>query len=427
MLGGEWQHVNPITGRTHPADKPWDDEAFSGEAQAAMLTGRLVSHLATPVIQTLPESRMIASTSAKQNHNPHPWFKGKTFDPNYVKPIQNNQTRGGFSAFNSNNNCNNRPHPYHQPYYNNSMPKNQGYGPGGGNFGNGYGYGNGNGGNSGGGGFGSGAGNGRGQVQNRPPIGPGSFTRGMGASKGGGGPSNEKNNSASNPTPVEKAPVETSPVELDEIDELSPMLSPLIKTIVSDWSRSPLCSPLKIVHGSNEGWSKDQRPPSGNLFIIRSLPVTNQIRSIKIYGNLTMAENSSITTTQCTRGHRTPAQLLPDTDVEINARGLQVRAEGLIVEDQAVENLQIENLALEAPVRRRSPSVLIAQPPNPRRRRSPRIAQRAELRDVPPYRRPLPSVHEDLDFWSKISTLPPHLLRYLLPGWVPDWTTGDRL
>ncbi|EGG01020.1 uncharacterized protein MELLADRAFT_111275 [Melampsora larici-populina 98AG31] len=162
--------------------------------------------------------------------------------------------------------------------------------------------------------------------------------------------------------------------------------------------------------------------------------------SITIYGNLTMAGNSSITNTNSSGGP-TPAQLItavpegnaygrePSVDVEDSV------VEDPVVEDQAVEQLPMEQLALEAPCRRRGQSVPIAQPPRaprranapPQRRRSSRIALRIERRNTPPPRRALPSVHEDFDYWSKIWTLPPNLLCYLSPGWLPDWTTRDLL
>ncbi|EGF97285.1 uncharacterized protein MELLADRAFT_86103 [Melampsora larici-populina 98AG31] len=159
--------------------------------------------------------------------------------------------------------------------------------------------------------------------------------------------------------------------------------------------------------------------------------VPSQIMSIKIYGNLTMAKNSSITTTNIRRGRSTPAQLpneITGAEVEANASDIELEAEGPMVDDQEVEHLPIENLALEEPPCRRGHPVPIAQPQAlPRRRRSSRIARRAELRNPPRHRRPLPSVNEDWDFWSKIWTLPPNLLRYLSPGWLIDWTTRDRL
>ncbi|EGG00777.1 uncharacterized protein MELLADRAFT_93006 [Melampsora larici-populina 98AG31] len=203
ILGGEWQHVNPVTGRTHPADKPWDDEAFSGESQAAMLTGRLVSHLATPVIPTLPDTRVGFVNTLKSNSSAHPWFKGKVFDPNYVKPAQQNQNQRGFNTFNHNS----RPHPYHPPYASSQNARGGGYGNNNynQNAGSGYGFPQSSGSGYGGyGGYGGSSGSGSsygggGNVGGpaRPQIGPGSFTRGMGSSRGGNesGPSKNTNTS----------------------------------------------------------------------------------------------------------------------------------------------------------------------------------------------------------------------------------------
>ncbi|EGG04289.1 uncharacterized protein MELLADRAFT_89522 [Melampsora larici-populina 98AG31] len=161
MLPGEWQHVNPITGRIHAADEPWDDEAFSGQSQAAMQTGRLVSHLATPTIPNLPDHCMAAITPAKSATAPS-WFKGKNWDPNYVKPIPppiQYEQRGGFANLNNSNTYhNNRPNPYANQ--NNARAS------------------------------GSGSGNGL-----CPALGPGSFVRGLGVNKSGA--VNQKNNDVS--------------------------------------------------------------------------------------------------------------------------------------------------------------------------------------------------------------------------------------
>lgn len=125
--------------------------------------------------------------------------------------------------------------------------------------------------------------------------------------------------------------------------------------------------------------------------------------SLKIYGNLSMTGNASIATTH------------PHSSFEATV----------------FQRGHHSHLALEAPVRQRGHSVPIAQPSManaaPRRRRSSRIARRVKLRATPPRRRPLCSVHEDFDFWSNIWTLLIDLLQYVSPGWLPNWTTWDRL
>ncbi|EGF98868.1 uncharacterized protein MELLADRAFT_68993 [Melampsora larici-populina 98AG31] len=157
-------------------------------------------------------------------------------------------------------------------------------------------------------------------------------------------------------------------------------------------------SPLNTFCESNEGYCKDFR----RAFCHQKIPVLraddilflvpSQTMSIKIYGNLTMADNSSITTTNCRRSRPTPPAL--PTEAGTNP------------------------VPIDQPQRTNSVT---------RRRRSSRIARRAELRNIPIYRRPLPSAYEDLDFWSKIRTLPPNLLLYLSPGWHPAWCTKDLL
>ncbi|EGG04670.1 uncharacterized protein MELLADRAFT_108291 [Melampsora larici-populina 98AG31] len=155
-----------------------------------MLTGRLVSHLATPVIPTLPDTRVGVNTS-KSNSSAHPWFKGKVFDPNYVKPNQQSQ---------------NQPHPYHPPYANSLNTRNGGYSNNyNHNAGSGYGFPQSSGSGYGGyGGYGGpstsgssygGGGNAGGPA--RPQIGPGSFTRGMGSSRGGNGAGPSKSTNTS--------------------------------------------------------------------------------------------------------------------------------------------------------------------------------------------------------------------------------------
>ncbi|EGF99361.1 uncharacterized protein MELLADRAFT_112803 [Melampsora larici-populina 98AG31] len=175
---GEIDHHQPLIGfgRTHPADKPWDDEAFSGEAQAAMLTGRLVSHLATQVIPNLPDNKTLVSNQSKTGINP--FYKGRNYDPHYVKPPQNQSHRGGFNNSNTNSGDQTRPHPYYQN-------QNQSYGNGGGRAISSGSYGM-NGGN-----VQSGSGSGR------PLIGAGSFVRGMGADRSGKGQNVSKNNTTS--------------------------------------------------------------------------------------------------------------------------------------------------------------------------------------------------------------------------------------
>ncbi|EGG10944.1 uncharacterized protein MELLADRAFT_51681 [Melampsora larici-populina 98AG31] len=167
--------------------------------------------------------------------------------------------------------------------------------------------------------------------------------------------------------------------------------------------------------------------------------------TINIYGNITVAGNSSITTNHSSRSSRSrPARPQSVTQPRRNNRRRHnsIAVENLVIEDH-VQHHDIDNhagnhharerLLIEAPRRQRDQSVVIAPPPRRNaplpRRRSSRIARRALLnaRMYPRRRRPIPAAHEDHDFWTKIWTLPVNLLLYLSPGWHPVWTTRDLL
>ncbi|EGF97655.1 uncharacterized protein MELLADRAFT_114176, partial [Melampsora larici-populina 98AG31] len=146
--------------------------------------------------------------------------------------------------------------------------------------------------------------------------------------------------------------------------------------------------------------------------------------TINIYGNITVAGNSSITTNHSSRSSRSrPARPQSVTQPRRNNRRRHnsIAVENLVIEDH-VQHHDIDNhagnhharerLLIEAPRRQRDQSVVIAPPPRRNaplpRRRSSRIARRALLNAqmYPRRRRPIPAAHEDHDFWTKIWTLP---------------------
>ncbi|EGG09370.1 uncharacterized protein MELLADRAFT_95813 [Melampsora larici-populina 98AG31] len=210
------------------------------------------------------------------------------------------------------------------------------------------------------------------------------------------------------------------------------------------------------------------------------LPALIQVMTIKIYGNLTMSGNSSITTTRCSQSRPSRAQTVARARRSTSPPHIQPVVEDVAIEDLAPENVPIldhavgnhavenhaidhhaienhaieqhavenhaiehhavenhanehhavEPVAVDALRQRRGQLALLGQGPRRNaplpRRRSSRIARRANLSNAllhPRRRRPLPSAHEDHDFWAKIWTLPTNLLRYLSPGWHPLWTT----
>ncbi|EGF99947.1 uncharacterized protein MELLADRAFT_73279 [Melampsora larici-populina 98AG31] len=179
--------------------------------------------------------------------------------------------------------------------------------------------------------------------------------------------------------------------------------------------------------------------------------------SITIYGNLTLAGNSSIATIRSSRRRGAAAQNLtrprsntrqhsqPAVD-DLAMENLEIR--DVPIDDAVINDIPIENQAInhqqameqphpvevvEAPRLQQDPLVPAARPARRNRnallrpRRSSRIARRTNLRRLMyRRRRPLPSA-QDRSFWTKIWTLPANLLIYLSPEWEPIWCTRDVL
>ncbi|EGF98044.1 uncharacterized protein MELLADRAFT_113889 [Melampsora larici-populina 98AG31] len=159
--------------------------------------------------------------------------------------------------------------------------------------------------------------------------------------------------------------------------------------------------------------------------------------SIKIYGNLTVTGNLSVSAvSSCSSGnssHSAPVTAIDSNDPQ--------PAENILVENPPGQDRStpVAQPSRDDPgtPRRASPR---NHPDSPRRRsprnhpgtprrRSSRIARIAEFRYRPMrlQRRPLPAAYENHDVWTKIRTLPVNLLPYLSPGWLPHWTTRDLL